>query len=364
MPQKRTSDIGKHSRGPVNRQGSAQNRANDRQAYGAHSRQSVRSRQNTQPRQTMKSQQSHTSRTPQRASQPPKRNYLPVIIGIVIGIIVILLIRFVACSGQNAPQQSSSVSSSASVHASASSSANTSMSSSASSKSSTSANTQLTANEQDRLRQSNSANDVKPTERVVYLTFDDGPSSHTHQILDTLDRYGIKATWFVMGNTGHLDYVKDIWDRGNQVALHTYEHDYNYIYASPDNFVSDISRIGSAVNEYLGFTPTLIRFPGGSNNGYNAGNADAYKQAATNQGWHFFDWNVSIGDSTVPPSDVDTLVGNIINESEGCNSCCVLMHDSDPKGTTADALPRIIEYYQSQGYTFDVLVSDSYGYHF
>ena len=73
---------------------------------------------------------------------------------------------------------------------------------------------------------------------------------------------------------------------------------------------------------------------------------------------------MSIGDSTVPASDVDTLVNNIISESEGCNSCCVLMHDSDPKGTTADALPRIIEYYQSQGFSFDVLVSDSYGYHF
>ena len=360
MPQRRREDVGKHSRKSTSTYNSrTQSRTTSQQRYGAHSRQPQHARRQPQPQQ-------QTRRSSQRQPQPPKRNYLPIIIGIIIGIIAVCLIRFVACSGPSAPQQSSSAASSASTSTSASVSASTaaSTSSSASKASSASANAQLTANEQDRLRQSDSANDVKPTERVVYLTFDDGPSSHTHQILDTLDQYGIKATWFVMGNTGHLDYVKDIWDRGNQVALHTYEHDYNYVYASPDNFVSDISRIGSAVNEYLGFTPTLIRFPGGSNNGYNAGNADAYKQAATNQGWHFFDWNVSIGDSTVPPSDVDTLVGNIISESEGCNSCCVLMHDSDPKGTTADALPRIIEYYQSQGYTFDVLVSDSYGYHF
>jgi peptidoglycan/xylan/chitin deacetylase (PgdA/CDA1 family) len=182
--------------------------------------------------------------------------------------------------------------------------------------------------------------------------------------LDTLDKYGIKATWFILGNTGHIDYVKDIWDRGNQIGLHSQEHDYNKIYANTDNFVADIQGIGKVVSSYIGFTPTLIRFPGGSNNGYNAGKADSFKKAAAAQGWHYFDWNVSIGDSTQTPSDPDVLFNNIVEESQGCNSCCVLMHDSDFKPTTPDALPRIIEYYQSQGFTFDVLAADSYGYHF
>lgn len=86
---------------------------------------------------------------------------------------------------------------------------------------------------------------MKPSEKVVYLTFDDGPSEHTQQILDTLDAYGIKATWFILGNTGHIDTVKEIWERGHQIGLHSSEHDYDYIYADPANFVADIEKVGS-----------------------------------------------------------------------------------------------------------------------
>lgn len=222
----------------------------------------------------------------------------------------------------------------------------------------------FTGNAEDRERASNSANDAKPTEKVVYLTFDDGPSEHTEQILDALDEYGIKATWFILGNTGNIDKVKEIWERGHQIGLHSSEHDYERIYASPDNFVADINTIGSAVRERIGFMPTLIRFPGGSVNGYNAGRADEFKQAAAAQGWHYFDWNVSIGDSTQPPAPVEALVENIKREAEGCNSANVLMHDSDFKPTTPEALPQIIEYFIDEGYSFDVIGADSFGYHF
>lgn len=221
-----------------------------------------------------------------------------------------------------------------------------------------------TAPERNRTAASSSANDVKPTEKVVYLTFDDGPSENTQRILDVLDEYGIKATWFVIGNTGHLDEVSDIWDRGHQVGLHSSEHDYEFIYASPDNFVTDINAIGQAVKARLGFMPTLLRYPGGSANGYNAGRASSFTEAATENGWHYFDWNVSIGDSTQPPAPADALVANIMREAQGCNSCCVLMHDSDFKPTTPDALPQVIEYFISEGYVFDVLVEDSFGYRF
>lgn len=283
-------------------------------------------------------------------ARPPKSK-LPIVIAILIAIALVCIIRFVACAPADDKAQDATI-------------ADTPSSTSNSTPSEASQPAALTANMHNRDKTSDSANDVKPSEKVVYLTFDDGPSEHTEQILDILDRYGIKATWFILGNTGNIDKVKEIWDRGHQIGLHSAEHDYEYVYASPDNFVADINEVGAAVRERIGFMPTLIRFPGGSVNGYNTGRADAFKQAAAEHGWHYFDWNVSIGDSTQPPAPVEQLVENIKREAEGCNSANVLMHDSDFKPTTPDALPQIIEYFIDEGYSFDVIGADSFGYHF
>ena len=73
---------------------------------------------------------------------------------------------------------------------------------------------------------------------------------------------------------------------------------------------------------------------------------------------------MSSGDAGGNDVPTDTIVNNIKTESAGNNSCCVLMHDTEAKNTTVEALPQIIEYYQSEGYTFDVLTADSFGYHF
>lgn len=305
-------------------------------------------RRRQRPRGDARRSQAAQSRRPRRPPVQPARRggALPVVIGIVVVIAAICVIRFVACAPHpDDPTRGMTSTTSEAIPSGIPDPA-------------------LTADERDRLMESDSANDVRPTEKVVYLTFDDGPSGHTQQILDTLDEYGVKATWFVIGDTGHLDYVNEIWDRGHQIGLHSYDHDYERIYADPQNFVADIDRIGSAVEGYLGFMPRLIRFPGGSANGYDAGRVAEFTQAATSQGWHYFDWNVSIGDSTQPPAPAEALVANVEREAEGCNSCCVLMHDSDFKPTTPDALPQVIEYFQSLGFTFDVLVADSFGYHF
>ena len=217
---------------------------------------------------------------------------------------------------------------------------------------------------EERMATSTSDNETKPTEHVVYLTFDDSPSDLTPQFLDILDQYGVNGTWFVVGCTDNLDYINDIWDRGNQIAIHTQTHDFDVIYQNSDAFWNDSATICEAVNERLGFTPTLMRFPGGSANDYNRSWCKTLQAEAEARGWHYFDWNVGSGDATWPLLTADEIVNNITTESADNNSCCVLMHDSDSKTTTLEALPRIIEYYISEGYVFDVLTADSFGYHF
>ena len=215
---------------------------------------------------------------------------------------------------------------------------------------------------EERRATSTSANDVKPGPKTVYLTFDDGPSTNTHRILEILDSYGVKATWFVKGDQPQLEYVKDIWDAGNQVAIHTYTHDYKQVYASADAYWSDLHEAGAAIEDYLGFEPTLVRFPGGSHNSFNGGIVDEITDRMARENYHYFDWNVSSGDGG--DHDAQFIADYALDQAEGCHSCCVLMHDSAAKDTTVEALPTIIEWFIDNDFEFDVLLADSYGYHF
>ena len=201
-----------------------------------------------------------------------------------------------------------------------------------------------------------------PGPKTVYLTFDDGPSTNTQNILDILDEYGVKATWFVKSDQRQVEYVKDIWAADHQIAIHTYSHEYENIYASVDSYWNDLHAAGGVIKDLLGFEPTLVRFPGGSENSYNkAVSAPIIAQMNAN-GTHYFDWNVSSGDGA--NHDAEFLIDYTIEQSERCHSACVLMHDSAAKDSTVEALPTIIEWYIDNDFEFDVLLADSYGYHF
>ncbi len=235
----------------------------------------------------------------------------------------------------------------------------------ATSSTTSSTNTNLNANGEDkRTATSDSDNRTKPGRKVCYLTFDDGPSENTHKILEILEKYDVKATWFVIGTSGHLDYVKDIWAAGHQIGLHTWDHEYNTVYASSSAFWNSIDKIGDAVAAEIGSKPTLIRFPGGSVNDYNR---SLYQQLCTEageKGYHYFDWNVSSGDASPRGLSADEIYNNVTGEAADNNSSCVLMHDTEEKGTTVEALPRMIEWFKANGYEFDVLQADSFGYHY
>lgn len=196
---------------------------------------------------------------------------------------------------------------------------------------------------------------VAVTEKTCYLTFDDGPSDNTLKVLDILEKYKVKATFFVMG-TGKLSYLKKIHDAGHTVALHTYSHDYSKIYRSQKAYFEDLEKIGSEVKKYTGVDSKVIRFPGGSSNtvsrDYCKGIMTALSTETANRGYVYFDWNVDSTDALDNNVPVSKLVNNIKTYGGKHKQDVVLMHDTDAKDTTVEALPQIIEFYINKGYTF------------
>lgn len=195
-----------------------------------------------------------------------------------------------------------------------------------------------------------------PTGKVAYLTFDDGPSSNiTPRILNVLDDYGIKGTFFMLGSMADRNpsLVKRIHNSGHSIGNHSYSHNYNYIYANVNNFLAEVYNTQTSFKNILGqnFTSRLFRFPGGSFENYKA----PYRKAVKNIGFDYYDWNALNGDSEGINMSSARLVSRLKETVRGQEKLIILMHDSSTKSTTADALPEIIDYLKSKGYAFDKL---------
>lgn len=199
--------------------------------------------------------------------------------------------------------------------------------------------------------------------KVVYLTIDDGPSENTQAVLDILDRYGCKATFFVVGqDPAYFPMIKEAYYRGHTIGLHTYSHDYAYIYSSQQAYFEDLDSIGEVVRDQIGYVPCFIRFPGGSSNSISANYTSGIMSELVNEvqarGYQYYDWNVSSGDGS--DHTADDLVYFATEEAPEYDNIVLLMHDSSTKQTSVEALPRIIEYYQERGYTFEAIDRTTY----
>lgn len=195
---------------------------------------------------------------------------------------------------------------------------------------------------------------VAADKKIVYLTFDDGPSDLTPQFLDTLDRYGVNATFFVTYQPQHEDIYKDTIARGNSIQIHTASHDYDKVYASEEAYIADFNEIFEYVKNVTGTTPNYFRFPGGSTNSYGKSIVKSIAKDMKTNGYDFVDWNVSVGDGSAKATK-DSIIAKIQAESEGKNHIVMLAHDSGTKTETLAALPEIIEYYKANGYEFGVI---------
>lgn len=200
--------------------------------------------------------------------------------------------------------------------------------------------------------------DIIPTERVVYLTFDDGPSRNTERLLDILDKYNVKATFFVI-NTSHTDIIAEEFNRGHSVGIHCYTHDYRTIYADEDAYFADLDAMQDEIVKQTGENTTLLRFPGGSSNTascFNRGIMTRLTEAVAEKGFTYFDWNVSSGDAG-RTTETAQVVENVISGIKKHKVSVVLQHDS--KGFSIDAVEDIIVWGLENGYTFLPLSQDS-----
>ena len=188
------------------------------------------------------------------------------------------------------------------------------------------------------------AGEEEESQKKIYLTFDDGPSSNTDEILDILKAYDVKATFFVVGKTDEASRkaYRRIVEEGHTLGMHSYSHSYEDIYDSEEDFQDDMKKLQEYLYELTGVWPRFYRFPGGSSN--TVSNIDMQKLAdwLTDQGVTYFDWNVASGDAVSRELPAETLLANCLAGIRNQQSCVVLMHDAANKDTTVEALPEII----------------------
>lgn len=204
---------------------------------------------------------------------------------------------------------------------------------------------------------------VDPNAKVVYLTFDDGPSHNTPEILKILKQNGVHATFFVTAQwPKSFPYIKQAHDEGHAIAAHSYSHKYS-IYTSNETFFNDLRKIEQVIAQYTGKPSKVLRFPGGSSNSawrkYHPHSKFMKDlcQAVLDSGYQYHDWNVDSKDAEGRTSTVSSIATNSCREKP--RQVCILMHDAAAKVKTVQALPAIIKFYKDRGYDFDVLDASS-----
>lgn len=196
-----------------------------------------------------------------------------------------------------------------------------------------------------------------PEKKTIYLTFDDGPSERTDEILEILKRQDVKATFFVIGKTDEAakKRMKAIVEDGHALAMHSYSHDYKKIYASVDAYLDDMYQIFCLIRDTTGQTPTMFRFPGGSINAYNYNIYQEISAEMLRRGFVPYDWNASSGDAAKAKVKASDITKNIVAGGKKTHRGIVLCHDASAKTETVKGLESAIVQLKEAGYIFDRL---------
>jgi len=194
-------------------------------------------------------------------------------------------------------------------------------------------------------------------DKVIYLTFDDGPSQYTGELLDILSKYDVKATFFVTGmKPDYFNYIGDAYRRGHSIGIHTSSHNYSLVYSSADAFFNDVNSINEVIYNQTGSYSNILRFPGGSSNTvsrFNPGIMSSLSRMVEEKGFKYFDWNVSSGDASGSVLSSDVYANNIINGLGNGTNYVVLQHDTNINSIRS--VSTVIEYGLAHGYSFKAL---------
>ena len=191
----------------------------------------------------------------------------------------------------------------------------------------------------------------------IYLTFDDGPGVNTSKVLSELDKYHVKATFFVTDQfPKYRHLIGEEYRKGHAIGVHTLTHKWS-VYDSLDNYINDFNEMNEIIHSETGSYTKIFRFPGGSSNTVSKSHAKGIvteiANEMTNRGYVYYDWNLSSGDAD-SKATTEKIINNILNRVDSCRfDCVILFHDY--KKTTANAIGPILEDLTSRGYTFKTL---------
>lgn len=191
------------------------------------------------------------------------------------------------------------------------------------------------------------------TEKIIYLTIDDSPSIYTMDLLATLERLDVKATFFVVGAYVRQRpiFLRAIYEQGHVIANHSYTHDATTLSSSFRSCLADFQRCEAAVAEALGFelAMPILRVPYGSST-----IPVSFRTQLQENGYMWIDWNALNGD-TEPTitSDSAALRRAISTAGRYDGSIVMLVHDG--KKRTIRTLEEMVEHFRNEGYEFRVL---------
>ena len=204
--------------------------------------------------------------------------------------------------------------------------------------------------------------DFNSNGKKVYLTFDDGPSIYTDEILDILAEHNVKATFFVVYNDD-----QDLWDEysriveeGHTLGMHSYSHMYDVMYVDMDSYINDVSAIHDFLYEQTGVDCTYYRFPGGSSNTVSRVDMQDMIAYLNQEGYTYYDWNSLSGDAvdaSLSPEELNANIMTYVRANEG--DSIVLMHDLKNAYATVEGLEELIDTLISEGYEICPITEDT-----